>query len=89
MCSNTVPHTLPIFFDILSLWNSKTKQFSLRVQVVESADYDTTKAGVISLTKNFSQALAPHIRVTCVAPGWVETEINKDVPKDVVDGGYK
>lgn len=50
----------------------------------ESADYDTSKAGVISLTKNFSQSLAPHIRVNSIAPGWIDTEINKDLPKDFV-----
>ena len=50
----------------------------------ESSDYDASKAGVISLTKNFSQALAPHIRVNSVAPGWVDTDINKDLPKDFI-----
>jgi 3-oxoacyl-[acyl-carrier protein] reductase len=50
----------------------------------ESADYDTSKAGVISLTKNFSQSLAPHIRVNSIAPGWIDTEINKGLPKDYV-----
>ncbi len=43
----------------------------------DDADYDASKAGVISLTKNFSQALAPDIRVNCVAPGWVDTEISE------------
>lgn len=50
----------------------------------DSADYDTSKAGVISLTKNFAQALAPAIRVNSVAPGWIDTDINKDLPKDYV-----
>ncbi len=50
----------------------------------ESADYDTSKAGVISLTKNFSQSLAPDIRVNSIAPGWVDTEINKDLPKKFI-----
>lgn len=50
----------------------------------ESADYDASKAGVISLTKNFSQFLAPHIRVNSVAPGWVRTEINKNLPKKYI-----
>lgn len=50
----------------------------------ESADYDTSKAGVISLTKNFAQALAPQIRVNSIAPGWIDTEINKDLPKDYI-----
>jgi|SRR3989344_6520713 len=52
----------------------------------ESADYDASKAAVISLTKNLAEELAPHIRVNCIAPGWVNTDINKDLPKDYVKG---
>lgn len=51
----------------------------------ESADYDASKAGVISLTKNLSQSLAPYIRVNAVAPGWVKTEINKNLPKKFIE----
>ncbi|MFH1174915.1 MAG: 3-oxoacyl-ACP reductase family protein [archaeon] len=50
----------------------------------ESMDYDASKAGLISLTKNLAQELAPHIRVNCVAPGWIDTDINKDLPKAYV-----
>ncbi|MDP3791313.1 MAG: glucose 1-dehydrogenase [Candidatus Omnitrophota bacterium] len=50
----------------------------------ESADYDTSKAGVISLTRNFAQSLAPDIRVNTIAPGWIDTEINKDLPKEFI-----
>lgn len=39
-----------------------------------SMDYDASKAGVISLTKNFAKALAPHINVNCIASGWVNTD---------------
>ncbi|MBN1793272.1 glucose 1-dehydrogenase [Candidatus Woesearchaeota archaeon] len=50
----------------------------------ESMDYDASKAGLISLTKTLAQALAPNVMVNCVAPGWVDTDINKDLPKDYV-----
>ncbi|OGG49253.1 beta-ketoacyl-ACP reductase [Candidatus Kaiserbacteria bacterium RIFCSPHIGHO2_01_FULL_53_31] len=52
----------------------------------ESADYDISKAGVISLTKNFAQELAPEIRVNCVAPGWVDTDINAGLEKEYIEG---
>ncbi len=51
----------------------------------ESADYDASKAGVINLTKNLAKELAPTIRVNSVAPGWVDTEMNQDLPKDFVE----
>lgn len=50
----------------------------------ESADYDASKSGVISLTRNLATELAPDVRVNCIAPGWVNTDINKNLPKDYV-----
>jgi len=39
-------------------------------------DYAATKGAIISMTKGLSTELAPHgIRVNCVAPGWVETDM--------------
>ncbi len=42
-------------------------------------DYDASKAGVISLTRNFAKVLAPHIRVNCIAAGWTNTQMNKNM----------
>jgi len=52
---------------------------------VEAMDYDASKAGVIILTRDLAKELAPNIRVNSVAPGWVNTNINKDLSKDFVD----
>ncbi len=46
-----------------------------------SIDYDASKAGIISLMQNFSKMLSPHIRVNTIAPGWVNTDMNKDLDK--------
>ena len=49
-----------------------------------SMDYDASKAGVISLSHNFALEYAPTIRVNCVAPGWVNTEMNKELDEDYI-----
>lgn len=42
------------------------------------AHYGAAKAGLISLTKNAALEMGQHnIRVNCVAPGWVRTDISK------------
>ncbi len=51
----------------------------------ESMDYDASKAGVVSLTKNLATTLAPNIRVNTVAPGWVNTDMNKELDQDFIN----
>ena len=47
-------------------------------------DYDASKAGVISLTHNFAVLYAPYVRVNALAPGWVETDMNKELDEEVI-----
>lgn len=49
-----------------------------------SVDYDSSKSGLISLTYDSAVQYAPYIRVNCIAPGWVNTEMNKELPIDYV-----
>ncbi|MDD5162633.1 MAG: SDR family NAD(P)-dependent oxidoreductase [Candidatus ainarchaeum sp.] len=51
----------------------------------DSMDYAAAKAGVISLTKTLAEALAPNILVNSVAPGWIDTAMNKNLPKKYIE----
>ena len=54
-----------------------------------SGHYAAAKAAVNSLTKTFALELAPRVRVNCICPGWIETDImmtamnftQEDLPK--------
>ena len=50
-----------------------------------TADYAMSKIALQSLTKDLSMKYAPTIRVNAVAPGWVNTDMNADLPKEFVE----
>ena len=54
-----------------------------------SLDYDASKAGIISLTRNLARQYAPYVLVNAVAPGWINTEMNQNLDRDFIDNETK
>ncbi len=48
----------------------------------EGAVYSASQGGVVNLTRALAMELAPDIRVNCVCPGWVDTDMLR---RDYVD----
>lgn len=55
-----------------------------KVIAPDSIDYNISKVGLQSLTKDLAYRLKPNIRVNAIAIGWADTDMNKDLPKDYI-----
>ena len=49
-----------------------------------SMDYNASKAGIINITGSMAKEFSPTIRVNAIAPGWIDTDMNKDLPSDYI-----
>lgn len=56
-----------------------------KVIAPESIDYNISKVGLQSLTRDLAYRLKPNIRVNAIAIGWADTDMNKDLPKDYIE----
>ena len=50
----------------------------------ECLDYNISKVGLQSLTRDLAFQFKPDIRVNAVAIGWADTDMNKDLPEDYI-----
>ncbi len=47
--------------------------------------FGTIKGAVMAFTKSLAKSLAPHVRVNCVAPGWIKTAWGDQASKEWQD----
>jgi 3-oxoacyl-[acyl-carrier protein] reductase len=51
----------------------------------ECLDYNISKIGLQSLTRDLAYQFKPNIRVNAIAIGWADTDMNKDLPEDYIE----
>lgn len=51
----------------------------------ECLDYNISKVGLQSLTRDLAFYFKPNIRVNAIAIGWADTDMNKGLPQDYLD----
>lgn len=52
----------------------------------ECLDYNISKVGLQSLTRDLAFQFKPNIRVNAIAIGWADTDMNKNLPQEYIDG---
>ncbi len=50
-----------------------------------SIDYDCSKSALNTLTKDLAIEFSPYINVNAIAPGWINTEMNKELTPDIME----
>lgn len=51
------------------------------------ANYSAAKAGIVAMSRSLAKELGRRgIRVNCVAPGFIDTEMTRALPKELLDG---
>lgn len=48
-------------------------------------DYDASKSAINSITKNLAIEFSPFVNVNAIAPGWINTDMNKDLTPDIME----
>ena len=51
----------------------------------ECVDYNISKVGLQSLTRDLAYQFRPNIRANAIAIGWADTDMNKDLPEDYIE----
>ena len=82
--ASTIAQNLDSVFYVVRAFGPKLRKGGAVVLVASTAgqrgeamhaDYAATKGALIALTKSLAVELAPDVRVNCVAPGWVDTDM--------------
>lgn len=77
------------FRPLLDLGNNSCiiniSSIAARTGVGSNVAYCASKAAIDSMTRSLARALAPHVRVMSVAPGWVWGEYAARFPQDYID----